>query len=65
MNYFFLRKNIKCSKLPETQNKLIKVFFSILVGVGLNLEKFQWAPSSKSSFRVQPIPEIQLNVTQI
>ena len=32
---FFLRKNkknIKCSKLPETQNKLIKVFFNFSRG---------------------------------
>ena len=40
--------------MPKTQNKPIKVFFSILVGVGLNLEKFQRAPmknSSKSLFK--------------
>ena len=33
--------------MPKTQNKLIKVFFSILEGVGLNLEKFQQAPKEK------------------
>ena len=48
------------------QNKPMKFFFSILVGVGLNLEKFQQAPCRKrnSGFRVQPIPEIQLHVAK-
>ena len=56
------KKNRKFSKFPKTQNKPIKIFFEIRRG----RSELQRAPSRKrnSGFRVQPIPEIQLNVAK-